>query len=108
VRPDEEAETMPKYLLEVRYNQEGLKGVVAKGGSARVTAGTAAVESFYFAFGDIDVYVVADLPDNAAAASVALAVGAGGGASVKTVPLLTPEEVDRAAKGKVDYRPPGS
>jgi uncharacterized protein with GYD domain len=115
VRLDEEAETMPKYLLEVRYNQEGLKGVVAKGGSARVTAGTAAVESaggtvesFYFAFGDIDVYVVADLPDNAAAASVALAVGAGGGASVRTVPMLTPEEVDRAAKGKVDYRPPGS
>src|SRR5215210_117556 len=106
---------MPKYLLEVRYTHEGLKGVVAKGGSARVAAATAAaesaggtVESFYFAFGDVDVYVLADFPDNAAAASVALAVGAGGGASVRTVALLTPEEVDKATKGKVDYRPPGS
>ena len=106
---------MPKYLLEVRYTDEGLKGVVAKGGSARVAAATAAaksaggtVESFYFAFGENDVYVVADFPDNAAAAALALTVGAAGGAAVKTVALLTPEEVDRAAKASVDYRPPGS
>ena len=105
---------MPKYLLEVRYTVEGLKGVVAKGGSARVEAATAAVESaggrvesFYFALGDNDVYLVADFPDNAAAASVAMTVGAAGGAAVKTVALLTPEEVDRAAKATVSYRPPG-
>ena len=105
---------MPKFLLEVRYTQEGLKGVVAKGGSARLEAATAAaksaggkVESFYFAFGDTDVYVIADFPDNTAAAALALTVGAAGGASVRTVPLLTPEEVDRAASGKVSYRPPG-
>ena len=106
---------MPKYLLEVRYTTEGLKGVVAKGGSARVKAATAAaesaggtVESFYFAFGENDVYVVADFPDNAAAAALALTVGAAGGAAVKTVALLTPEEVDQAAKATVDYRPPGT
>lgn len=106
---------MPKFLLEVRYTREGLQGVVAKGGTARVEAATAAVESaggkleaFYFAFGENDVYVTADMPDNAAAAAVALAVGAGGGATVMTVPLLTPEEVDRATKAKVDYRPPGT
>jgi uncharacterized protein with GYD domain len=106
---------MPKYLLEVRYTHEGLKGVVAKGGSARVKAATTGiesaggtVESFHFAFGDNDAYVVADFPDNASAAAVALTVGAAGGAAVKTVALLTPEEVDRAAKATVDYRPPGS
>ena len=106
---------MPKYLLEVRYTHEGLKGVVAKGGSARVKAATTAiesaggtVESFHFAFGDNDAYVVADFPDNASAAAVALTVGAAGGAAVKTVALLAPEEVDRAAKATVDYRPPGS
>ena len=105
---------MPKFLLEVRYTQEGLKGVVAKGGSARLEAATAAaesaggtLESFYFAFGDTDVYVIADFPDNTAAAALALTVGAAGGASVRTVPLLTPEEVDRAAGAKVSYRRPG-
>ena len=106
---------MSKYLFEVRYTQEGLQGVLAKGGSARVEAATAAVksaggklEAFYFAFGETDVYVIADFPDNAAAAALALAVGAGGGAGVRTVALLTAEEVDRSAKAKVDYRPPGS
>lgn len=106
---------MPKYLLEVRYTQEGLKGVVAKGGSARVAAATAAaesaggsVEAFYFAFGETDVYVIADFPDNASAAALALTVGAAGGAAVRTVPLLTPDEVDRAANASVSYRPPGS
>src|SRR5687768_13019784 len=68
--PRDEEAAMPKYLLEVRYTQEGLKGVVAKGGSARVDAAIAAaesaggtVEAFYFAFGDNDVYVIADFPD---------------------------------------------
>ena len=105
---------MPKYLLEVRYTQEGLKGVVAKGGSARVDAAIAAaesaggtVEAFYFAFGDNDVYVIADFPDNAAAASLALAVGAARGATVRTVALLTPDEVDRATRTTISYRPPG-
>ena len=89
--------------------------MVAKGGTARVEAGTAGVESaggtveaFYFAFGGTDVYLIADLPDNAAAAAVALTVGAAGGATVRTTPLLTPEEVDRATKAKVEYRPPGA
>ena len=106
---------MPKFMLEVRYTREGLQGVVAKGGTARVEAATAGVESaggtveaFYFAFGENDVYLIADMPDNAAAAAVALTVGAAGGATVRTVPLLTPDEVDRATKAKVKYRPPGA
>ncbi len=106
---------MPKYMLEVRYTREGLEGVLAKGGTARVEAATAAaksaggtVDGFYFALGETDVYVVADFPDNASAAALALTVGAGGGATVRTVALLSAEEVDRAAKEKVLYRPPGS
>jgi uncharacterized protein with GYD domain len=106
---------MAKYLLEVNYTLEGVRGVVAKGGSARKAAAQAAaksvggkVDSFYFAFGATDVFVVADLPDNAAAAALALAVTAGGGASVRTVVLLTPEEIDAATKQTVKYSPPGS
>ena len=106
---------MPKYLLEATYSPAGIEGVKTKGGSSRTkaVAETAEglggkLESFYFAFGGADAYVVVDLPDNEAAAAVALTVNASGGATVKTVVLLTPEEVDEAAKRSVSYRPPGS
>jgi uncharacterized protein with GYD domain len=106
---------MPKYLLEATYTLDGVRGVVAKGGSARKAAAAAAaksvggrLESFYFAFGGTDVFAVADLPDNTAAAALALAVTAGGGVTVRTVVLLTPDEVDAAAEQNVKYTPPGS
>jgi uncharacterized protein with GYD domain len=105
---------MPKFLLKARYTQEGVKGVAEGGGSARLEAVRQTVEglggsleAFYFAFGPTDAYVIADLPDNQTVAAIALAVGAAGGASVETVALLTPEEVDVAAEKSVDYRPPG-
>src|SRR5688500_1310714 len=95
---------MAKYLLQVNYTLDGVKGVMAKGGSARKTAAQQAaksvggkVEAFYFAFGSTDVYVIADLPDNAAAAALALTVSAAGGATVSTTVLLTPDEIDKAA-----------
>ena len=106
---------MAKYLIIASYTAEGMKGVISKGGTARrdAVAKTVAdvggqVESFYFAFGEDDAYVVADLPENTAAAAIGMAVGASGMASVKTVVLLTPEEVDRAAQTQVAYRAPGS
>jgi len=105
---------MPKYLLEVNYTLDGVKGVLAKGGTAREKAAQAAaksaggsVDSFYFAFGDTDVVVIADLPDNAAAAALALTVSAGGGATAHTTVLLTPAEIDNATKKEVLYTPPG-
>jgi uncharacterized protein with GYD domain len=105
---------MPKYLLQVNYTLDGVRGVLAKGGSARKSAAQAAaksvggkIDSFYFAFGGTDVYAVADLPDNQAAAAFALAVTAGGGAAVTTTVLITPDEIDGAAVKKVKYTPPG-
>jgi uncharacterized protein with GYD domain len=106
---------MPKYLLEVNYTLDGVKGLLAKGGSARKAAAQAAaksgggkIDTFYFAFGSTDVYVVADLPDNAAAAAFALTITAGGGATVTTTVLLAPEEIDKAAEANIKYKPPGS
>ncbi len=106
---------MPKYLIEASYTLNGVKGIQSAGGSARRSAVAkvaesvgGSLESFYFGFGDADAYVTVDLPDNEAATAVALTVNAAGGATVKTVVLLTPEEVDAAAKRSVDYRPPGS
>ena len=77
---------MPKYLLQVSYTLDGVRGVVAKGGTARKAAAQAAAESvggtldvFYFVFGETDVVTIGDLPNNEAAAALALAVTAGGG-----------------------------
>ena len=106
---------MPKYLIEASYTSEGIKGLQSAGGSSRREAIQAMLEniggrmeSFYFGFGDNDVYVVAEMPDNESAAAVALAVNAAGLAATKTTVLLTPEEVDAAAQKSVGYRPPGS
>ena len=105
---------MAKYLFEARYSAEGAKGVAREGGSSRRAAIAKTIEGlggklegFYFAFGDIDSYVIVDVPDNVTAAAVALAANQSGGASVKTVVLLTPEDMDKAAKKAVEYRPPG-
>jgi uncharacterized protein with GYD domain len=106
---------MPKYLLKVSYTLDGIRGVRKEGGSGRREAAAklcesvgGKLESMYFAFGTIDVYAVADLPDNVAAANVATAVAAGGGATCETVSLLTTDEIDQAVKGAADYRPPGA
>jgi uncharacterized protein with GYD domain len=106
---------MPKYLIEASYTLEGVKGVRSAGGSSRRDAVAKLAESvggrlenFYFAFGDRDVHTVVDLPDNESAAAVALTVNASGAVTVRTTVLLTPEEVDAAAKRSVDYRPPGT
>ena len=104
---------MPRFLFEASYTVEGLKGLRRQGGSGRREAVAKAAQSlggrlehFYFAFGDHDAFAVADLPDNGRAAAFALAVSESGGANVRTVVLLTPEEVDAAAKHSVEYRPP--
>ena len=106
---------MPKYLIEASHTSQGIKGLQSAGGSSRREAIQAILEkiggrmeSFYFGFGDNDVYVVAEMPDNESAAAVALAVNAAGLAATKTTVLLTPEEVDAAARKSVGYRPPGS
>jgi uncharacterized protein with GYD domain len=106
---------MPRYLYKASYTAEGAKGVLKEGGSSRRAAisemaekAGGKVEAFYYAFGDCDVYVIAEAPDNASAASISLAVGASGAARIETVVLLTPEEIDQAAKASVAYRAPGT
>jgi uncharacterized protein with GYD domain len=105
---------MPKYLWKASYTTQGVKGVAKEGGTSRQDAVKQATESvggtlegFYFAFGEDDAYVIADLPDNETAVAVALAVNSSGGAVVQTVVLMTAEELDAATKKEVDFRPAG-
>ncbi|MGY1710886.1 GYD domain-containing protein [Geodermatophilus sp. SYSU D00758] len=104
---------MPHYLFIGSYAPQGAQAVMAAGGTARRTAieKMAAdvggrVESFYFGFGTDDVYSIAELPDNRSAAAMALTVNGSGVADVRTVVLMSPEEVDEVAKVKAEYRPP--
>ncbi len=105
---------MAKYLVIANYEAEGIKGVLKSGGTARRDAVAKAVagvggtvESFHYAFGEDDCYVVVDIPGNAAAASLAMTVTATGLVGCRVVVLLTPAEIDEAAKLHVDYLAPG-
>jgi uncharacterized protein with GYD domain len=105
---------MPKYLWKVGYTVDGVKGLLAEGGSARRDAIKSAVESVggtveacYYAFGADDLYVIGEVPDEVAAATLSLRTAAAGAARSQTVALLTPEQIDEATRRDVDYRPPG-
>jgi uncharacterized protein with GYD domain len=105
---------MPKYLLEASYTLEGIRGIQSAGGTARREAVLQTLESvggkllsFDFALGDRDVFLMCELPDNEAATAVALTVNGSGAVHVRTIVLVTPEEVDAAAKRSVPYRAPG-
>lgn len=105
---------MPKFLIEATYNVEGAKGLMKDGGSKRREAAKAAIESvggkmesFYFAFGKTDAFVILDAPDNVSAAAASAVINASGSVQSRTVVLLTPEEMDQALKKNVKYRAPG-
>jgi len=106
---------MPKYLISANYSTTGLEGVRAAGAKSRVDAVSTMLEamggrleSFYFAFGDTDVFAVADVPDDEAAAAVAMTINSTGAVSIRTTKLLTPDQVDEALRRSVDYHPPGT
>jgi len=106
---------MAKYLIQASYTRDGLQGVMKEGGTGRRDAigkllaeMGGSMESFHFAFGEHDAYVVVDVPDNVSAAAIGMAVGASGAATTKTIVLITPEEIDAATKKTVPYRPPGA
>jgi uncharacterized protein with GYD domain len=105
---------MGKYLFQGSYTEQGLKGVLKEGGSGRVKAVErmfkgldGEVEVYYWAYGSDDFFIVADLPDGVSAIAASLIVNAAGAVKVRTTPLITADEIDRAGKITVNYRPPG-
>ena len=106
---------MPRYLIEGSYTDDGTKGLLKEGGSSRRDMVTKMIqgmggtlEAFYYTFGDRDVIAVYSAPDEVSALALAMAVNQSGKVSIKTTPLLTVEDVDKAAKKTVAYRPPGA
>jgi uncharacterized protein with GYD domain len=105
---------MPTYLFQAHYATEGVRGVIQEGGTVRrdavaklLEASGGRLECFYFAFGDVDVYAIGELPDEQTAAAIAMAINADARVSVATTLLLTPEQVDTAARAAIDYHGPG-
>lgn len=105
---------MAKYMFRTSYTKDGLEGLLREGGTGRREAlkqtiegmgGT--LEGFYYAFGPCDLYLIAELPDDAAATAVSLRVGAAGALDVEVTVLVTPETVDEAVSKSVPYRAPG-
>ena len=104
---------MSKDLIEASYTAEGVKGLMRQGGTARramvqkmVEGLGGRLELFYFAIGEKDVYLIFDVPDNPTAAAISLAVGGTGAIRMRTIVLLTLEEIDQAMKKLVQYEPP--
>ena len=90
---------MPQYLTQVAYTDESwqslmnnpqnrfdaLRPVYEKLGGRIINA--------WFAFGDYDVVVIAEFPDNTSAAALAIAVSAAGTCkAIKTTPLMEAAE----------------
>ncbi len=83
---------MPKYLWRACYTAQGTRGLVKAGGSKRKKAVEAALrtvggklEAFYFALGDVDVYIIADVPGNVSIAAASLVINAAGAVAVWAV-----------------------
>lgn len=105
---------MPKFMIMASYTVEGTKGLIGEGGSSRKAAVEkmlgamgAKLESFYYAFGETDVYAVVDMPDSVSALAASLAINSSGAVTNELIPLITVEDVDAACKKSVNYRAPG-
>jgi uncharacterized protein with GYD domain len=106
---------MPTYLWRASYTADGTKGLLKEGGTKRRAAVQQMIEkaggklhAFYFAFGEADVYGIAEFPDHATAAGASLAVNATGAVRLHTTLLLSPEEIDAGTRKSVSYRAPGA
>jgi uncharacterized protein with GYD domain len=105
---------MPKYLIQARYTNQGVQGLLKDSASGRradvqaaVKALGGSVEAFYYAFGEDDAIVIIDLPNSTKAAALSLSVSGAGAVRVRTTPLLTVEEIDQALEIHTQYRAPG-
>ena len=106
---------MPKFLIKATYTSDGTKGLLKEGGTKRraavqkiIAAAGGKLDAFYYAYGDDDAFILADLPDAATGIAISLTVNATGAVRLATVPLITPEEIDAASKKSIKYKAPGA
>ncbi|MGA2569377.1 MAG: GYD domain-containing protein [Terracidiphilus sp.] len=108
---------MASYLVQVSYTPEALSALIAKpqdrsGAIGKVIEKLGGKQiGSWMAFGDYDLVMVLEMPNNVSAAALALAAAAGGSCkTVKTTPLLSIAQGLSALKkaGTSGYKPIGS
>ncbi|MFI5393140.1 MAG: GYD domain-containing protein [Myxococcota bacterium] len=106
---------MARFMFKVGYSKEGMQGVIKEGAANRrafiekmAADMGGSITSFDFAFGETDVYAIAEMPDAITSAAVSTAVGAAGTGTIDTVELLSAEDIDRAIEQHAPYRAPGA
>ena len=110
---------MPVYMYQAAYSTEAINALV-QNPQDRTAAVQTVIEAHggkligcWMAFGEFDIVVIADMPDDESMAGVSLAVGSTGTlANGKTTQLLTMEQAVEAmnkAQGSVSsYKPPAT
>jgi uncharacterized protein with GYD domain len=108
---------MAYYALQIAYTPEAWATLV-KNPQNRIDAVRPAIEALggsvegaWFSFGEYDILLIANMPDNVSAAAFSIAVSAGGAIkAAKTTPLLSVDEGVQAMRkaGESSYRPPSS
>lgn len=106
---------MARYLFRAKYTQAGVTGLLKEGGTSRREALRQTIEGMggtlqdlFYAFGDWDLFLITELPDDEAATAVSLNISAAGALEVSVTVIVTPETVDAAVSKSVPYRAPGA
>ncbi len=102
---------MPKFMFKISYTEAGFQGIIKDGGTQRREMVETAInslngwlEAFYFSFGDTDMIVIAELPDNVSAAAFSLFASSTGSTVVRTTVLITPTDIDLATRKPIHTR----
>ena len=105
---------MASFLVQVSYTPEALSALIAKPQN-RMAVVKKAVENLggkfvgsWMSFGDYDLVMLLEMPNNVSAAALALSAAAGGSLkSIKTTPLLSIDQAQSALRkaGKSGYTP---
>jgi uncharacterized protein with GYD domain len=108
---------MPLYLIQAAYTSESWATQIRSQPNPMdrlkplVEAAGGRLEWLYYAFGDYDIVMVTDMPDDETAAAVSLAASGGGAVrALKTTKLLTVEQglsaMRKASKAGGAYQAP--
>lgn len=107
---------MPYYMVQASYTSEAWAAQIANPQDRLATLGKmiegsgGKLHAGYYSFGEYDIVLIIESPDNETVASTMIAAAAGGAVSnLKTTVLLTNDEGQDAIKGAggVGYSPPG-
>ena len=107
---------MRRYMIQIKYNADSVKGLVAKPQNRKPQAATimeklgGKLVDFWFTFGDWDAVIIVELETDIHAMAVAMADVAGDVGNTKLTPLYSMDEAVKAMNmaQSIEYKAPGS